>query len=147
MHSETKENKSSWRFAIKEGQMTSEVLTLGLYFVIFANFILGIVIANPILNFRLNQQIINMLLLVYFFVYVMLFELGSLFYFSAIKKIYKSNEIKYLSWAVIIILSIGTYVSIRYLGIKDTLPWTSVTWLTLILFYLGYKMNIKSNII
>ena len=127
--------------------MTSEVLTLGLYFVVFANFVLSIVIANPILNFRLNQQIINMLLLIYFFVYVMLFELGSIFYFSAIKKIYKSNEVKYVSWAVVIILSIGTYVSISYLGVKDTLPWASVAWLTLILFYLGYKMNIKSNTI
>ena len=108
---------------------------------IFANFILGIVITNSILNLRVTPQITNMLLMTYFFVYLMLFELGSIYYFNTIKKIYKSNETKYVSWAVIIILSIGTYASIRYLGLPSTLPWAVTAWLTLILFYLGYKLS------
>lgn len=123
--------------------MTSEALTLALYLVICGNFILGLVIINPIMQWGLKENFINLLLILYFYTFLMLFELGTLFYFSAIKKIYKKNEIKFIGWTLTIGLFIGSYISYRYIGLSDTLQWAIPTGVSLILFYALRKMGLK----
>src|SRR3989344_8896969 len=113
------ETKETLREAVNQGQMNTKALTLALYLIIFANFLLGVVIANPILKFELTQENINLILVVYFFIFFILFEVGSLYYINAIKRVYKKNEVRFISWALVIAYVGGFFLSYKFLGLAN----------------------------
>jgi len=132
---------------VEKGVIPPKVLTLVVYLVVLMNFILGIVIYQQYGEYNLSHKIQSLLVGSYFFVFYILFLLGSLFYFFRIKPIYKKKEVQILSWALIIGLTIGVIVSYQVIGLSDTMQWAIPTFVTLVLVYILGKSKLKQSII
>lgn len=119
------------------------ILTLTVYLVILSNFILGIVIYKQPAGYQMSDTLQKLLIGSYFFIFYILFLLGSIYYLAKIKKIYKKKEAVFLSLALVIGLIVGAIVSYKSIGLSDTLQWAIPTTVTLVLAYIFHKLKLN----
>ena len=125
-----------------------ETLSLVVFLIVVANFILGVIFIWPVLVPPLSAippAIINILIMFFFFVYYLLLLLYAGYYIQALKEYFKGNEIKVITISSVIGLVALTLFSFWKLGTAATLGWLIPTIATIILGILLNYFNQKSK--
>ena len=107
-----------------------ESLTLSVFLIVVANFILGLILAWPLIvvkNQMVPPSVATILTMIFFFSYY----LSLLFYLShyvkVFKEYFKGNEVKFIIYGSVIGIVILSVFSFWKLGMSYTLSWLAPT--------------------
>lgn len=110
--------------------MKLESITLSIFLIVVANFILGIILAWPQLNPKnpvIPQSVATILVMIFFFAYYLLFLFYLSHYVKVFKEYLKGNEIKFIIWGSGIGIFGLAALSYWKLGLSATLSWFAPT--------------------
>jgi len=132
--------------------MKIERLTLIVCFIVIANFMLGIILAWPVISPSkqpMPSQVATVLIMIFMLVYYMLFLMFTTHYRDVFKEYIKGKEIKFVIVGSLVGLVLLAVFSFWKLGISSTFQWLIPTVatiiLTIILNYLNKKQIEKSK--